>query len=333
MATPAELEAQRRQRELLAMYGPTPQERSGEQLVPRFETPREQQRGFIDLPPPDTESASSNWVAGFGPFRAMGDDPPPLPASQVPEAFGPRFAPQAPAPEVPPLQGRPFAMPTQEGHTEPPPLVLDERVNPPTPTEQQGLEGSIVGTMWNDPIALAGYGRDVVRWGERPVGGLDVIGQYAHPRHPRNRAEGTADTIRFQPGIPASPRRPVPLNYNSEWARDYAAQSSADFPEMGRHEFRHRGFHNMGPLARAYGLEFNAAENPNWLDEMLNIYADRDLGTRSSYQNTRFGPREALILERQLRNLRGLADDVNARRVQRMYDTGESWTQTGRTME
>jgi hypothetical protein len=232
-------------------------------------------------------------------------------------------------------------MPTQETHTEPPPLVLDERVNPPTPPEREGLEGSIAASMWHDPIALSGAGRDIVQWGRRPIDApsLSILGQYMNPRNPANQAEGVADTIRFQPGIPAAlryDRRSQNMlgQYYGPISMQGAATDYPDFPDIGRHEFRHRGFHNMRALARAYNIPFSDEEaGPVYTREPMNIFADRQQGTDTSYPDVRFDPVQTHRYNQQLYYLRDLASQINNARVQQMHDYGLSWTQTGRTME
>jgi hypothetical protein len=265
------------------------------------------------------------------------------PAAAVPPALAvaPSSAPSTPSWRPETVEPR-LAMPTQETHTEPPPLVLDERVNPPTPPEREGLEGSIAGTMWHDPIALLGAGRDIVQWGRPPLrtNSLNVLGQYAHPRNLQNRAEGVADTIRFQPGMPAAvstaDRRSQEMlgQYYGPITMQGAATGYPDFPEIGRHEFRHRGFHNMRALARAYNIPFNSEEaGLTYMQEPMNIFADREQGLNTSYPDVSFDPVQTRRYNQQLYYLRDLAGQINAARVQQMHDTGLSWTQTGRTME
>ena len=203
----------------------------------------------------------------------------------------------------------------------------------PTATERQGLLGSIVGTMWDDPIALSGFRGDVVDW-DRTTMTPEHIGEYYDPR-----SLETPDTIRFNqgglgalrlPGPPAmtpieGPRVSLPAETMTRTAQYLPAIERPDFPVIGRHEFRHRGMNLLPAAAREYGVQFR--DNPRArLSEQANVYQDRQLGYGRSYEDLmNFSPQDEQFYSALLERLRGAADRVNAARVQRMINTGGRW--------
>lgn len=238
------------------------------------------------------------------------------------------------------------------------PLVLDERVNPPTPTEQQGLEASIIGTLWNDPIALLGSQRGVIDW-TRPAA-RGASGTYIPPGWPARGSQHFAeppaggepghqpDTIRFPMGQPSlwpgdtgqyvvSPRVAFSTHPTGATARTMpvatyeGAGTEPGFPSVGRHEFRHRGFYHLPGLARAYGVPFDPNARPMAgtgfePGERLNVLQDRRLGDMESYPDMQYSPEQERYYGAMLDHLRSVADEINARRVQRMINIGGRWS-------
>ena len=238
----------------------------------------------------------------------------------------------------------------------PPPI--DERVNPPTPTEHQGLEGSIVGTLWNDPIALLGSQRGVIDW-YRPAA-LGAEGTYIPPGWPAAGSTLFAappaggdpgyrdDTIRFRMGQPSlwprdtgryvvSPEAAFTTHPGGATARTLplarygGADSDPHFPAIGRHEFRHRGLYNLAGLAREYGVPFDPNARPLTgpefaVGENINLLQDRRLGHVESYPDIVYSPQDERFYGAMLDHLRTIADEINARRVQRMISTGSRWS-------
>jgi len=83
----------------------------------------------------------------------------------------------------------------------------------------------------------------------------------------------------------------------------------------------------MPDAARAYNIPFRDTAPVMRLSEEANVYEDRALGNTESYQNIiNFTPMEMEVYGDLLRRLRGTADQINAARVQRMYRTGERWS-------
>jgi hypothetical protein len=337
MPTPEE-EAAAQQAALLAAYGATPQDR--ERIgFPNFTYPPEDQ--------PAAEPRSDSFMAG-GPgwlSGLTGLGRPQTPAAAIPPALA--VAPPQrpiPAPWRPETVEPRLAMPTQEVHTEPAPpradpgLVLDERVNPPTPTERQGLEGDMVSRMAagpSDPVALMGYGPGVIDWEHGIAGGdsAGVLGQYMNPRHPDNLREGIADRIFLQRGLAGLGTQP---GSSFVGPRQGDIVSNPDLPEIGTHEFRHRGYNAMRRLAEAYDVPFDyysrALRGVDPLSEDMNIYADRMAGIESSYRGRNFGRVESSHYGPADAYLRTVAQQINRRRVQDMNAGGVSWEQTNRTM-
>lgn len=199
------------------------------------------------------------------------------------------------------------------------PPMIDERVNPPTPTERQGLEGAIVGNMWNDPIALSGYSPGAINW-DRPVPpatgprAATPRGAYSPPlaywTNPETIAEygQFANQIRFAPGTMTQP---------------YG-------PNSGVHEFTHRGLYNLADAARRMNVPFDPSTAPvegypYHLDENAVVMED----LRRGYENDphrAFTPEHQRFYGAMLQHLRDIADQINAERVRRMHATGGTWS-------
>jgi len=204
-------------------------------------------------------------------------------------------------------------------------------------TEREGLEADIVGTMWNDPIALAGYRGGVVNWDRNTVL-PEHVGEYFFPTSPE-----TPDTIRFNqgslgalrmPGPPAEtpisgPRVSLPAETMTRTARYLPAIGRPDFNEIGRHEFRHRGMHMLPAAARANRVPFRDTAPALRLAEATNVMQDRQLGFDRSYEGLiNFSPQETAMYNELLARLRATADQVNAERVRRLHasPSGTTWS-------
>ena len=341
-----EEEAAAQQAALLAAYGATPQDR--------------ERVGFPNFtyPPEDEPSQSfrrgtgypGDWLAGLTGFRAA----PLVAASDIPPALvtaPPARPTEQPMPSPPPR----LAMPTQESH-EPLPTVfspqsligpppIDERVNPPTTPEREGLEGAIAGRHWNidDPVALMGMRRGAIDW----TRGLSrdnfrtpgVDAEYVTPGAPeawlRGQGGGRADTVRFRTPEQAVSRIRVrrgpgadPANPEYDMVLDPGTVGQPDFADVARHELRHRGFHNLRRLAGAYGINFpEALARSPYLTEGMNVYEDRRTGFTGGYEDMTFSPSGAAAAERDAEMARNIARQVNAERVRRLHAApGATWS-------
>jgi hypothetical protein len=217
------------------------------------------------------------------------------------------------------------------------PQYVDQSVGYGLTGEREGLLANAVGAMRDDPIALAGFNSNVVNW-DAPTGGQDILGEYYGRRHPQ-----TPDQIRFNRGGPqavrtvqnmsptafgpdGAPMTPImpqmtPIQY------ERPLTGTRFFNPVVAHEYRHRGMQAMPDAARAYNIPFRDTAPVMRLSEEANVYEDRALGNTESYQNIiNFTPMEMEVYGDLLRRLRGTADQINAARVQRMYRTGERWS-------
>jgi len=239
----------------------------------------------------------------------------------------------------------------------PPPI--DERVNPPTPTEREGLEGSIIGSMWDDPIALLGSQRGVIDWFRPtragtegtyiPTGWPEASNARFHvPPGETPGAGRREDTIRFPLGRPSlwpgdtgryvvSPEVAYSTHPSGATARTRpvarygGAGSDPSFAEIGRHEFRHRGLYNLSGAASEYGVPLDPSARPLTgpgfaSGESINVLQDRRLGWNESYPGMVYTPNDERFYGAMLDHLRTIADEINARRVQRMISTGGRWS-------
>ena len=345
MPTLEELEADAQQRSLEAIYGPTPQDR--ERIgFPNFGYPG--QPGYARQPEPAPQQPpvqsfmaggpQATWLAGL---TGLGRMAPPVPAPQIPATLG--LAPSAQpepgriAPIVPPPPR--LAMPTQETHTEAP--WNDERVNPPTVPERQGLEGSIAERHWNvdDPVSLLGMRRGAIDW----TRGLsrdssrepDVTAEYVRPEAPeswlRAQGGGRADTVRFRTPEQAVSRIVVsgPAdNPTYSMRREAGTASTPEFTDIGRHELRHRGFAHLERLARVYGINFpEALRRAPYQTEGANVFEDRRTGFPGSYRDMTFDAAGTRAAERDLGMAREVARQILAERVRRLHATpGATWS-------
>jgi hypothetical protein len=218
------------------------------------------------------------------------------------------------------------------------PLVLDERVNPPTPTEFQGQEGDIVSGMWNDPLALLGRTRTHIDWNRQTAPGNQ--GEYVLPMRfqpPGARPSERVNTIALQQPVPDIPPRTIPLTSADPAApresivipgRPGVPSLGGGLAGTGRHEYRHGGFSNLvqaageaGVLPPMPGPMFSGL---NWeREELPNIYEDRRLG-HQSYRGVEFTPEETRFYERLLVELRRAADRTNAANVAQPFNAGRS---------
>jgi hypothetical protein len=103
-----------------------------------------------------------------------------------------------------------------------------------------------------------------------------------------------------------------------------------DFPEIGRHEFRHRGMFHLPAAARANNIPLRDIPPAARLSEEANVYQDRQLGYGRSYENLmNFTPQDEQFYGDLLERLRGVADQVNASRVRQLHaNPGMTWSQT-----
>lgn len=181
------------------------------------------------------------------------------------------------------------------------PLVLDERVNPPTPPEREGLAATIVGSMWDDPIALMGWQPGALDENDRPLGG--ARGDYNLPEASR----GNPDRVRIDPRLRGEP----------------------DYVGVGRHEYRHRGVALAHALAREYGVEVpdyrylrHEQLRDIGLSERTNVLEDRRTGHNTSYQDiaSEFerDPAARRFYGGVADYYRLLADRINAARIERL---------------
>jgi hypothetical protein len=221
-----------------------------------------------------------------------------------------------------------------------PPLILNERDNPPTPTEFQGQEGDIVAGMREDPIALLGRTRSRIDWNRQPAEGYQ--GEYTLPMRfqpPGARPSERVNTITLQQAVPDLPDRVINLtrasNESGPTNESILIPGRPGVPSLGghqagtgRHEYRHGGFANLVQAAAEAGVSApppGPASSPsNWeRNELLNVYEDRRLG-HQSYRGVEFTPSEMQFYERFLSELRRTADRVNAANVAQPFDAGRS---------
>jgi hypothetical protein len=239
-------------------------------------------------------------------------------------------------------------MPAREAHDDPipEPNVIDERVNPPTVPEREGLEGVIAGRHWNidDPVSLMGMRRGAIDWGRdltRPSFRSGADAEYVLPDAPqswldenvwmRGRDPGRPDTIRFRTPDQAVARVVGPaVGPMSNWTmrRDPGTASVTDMPDIARHELRHRGFAHLARLAQVYGINFpEALRRAPYQTEGANVFEDRRTGYPGSYQGMTFDAAGTRAAERDLGMARDVARQVNAARVRRLHATpGATWS-------
>ena len=96
-----------------------------------------------------------------------------------------------------------------------------EDTNPPTANERQGLEYAIVSAIMNDPIAQVGYAPGVLQ-------------------HAGTSARGAAGSYYPIAGSRMDDRIYI----------DPRLRGDASYPSVGAHEFRHRGFRQLGAADR-----------------------------------------------------------------------------------